>query len=229
MQSTAERFEPECSSARMSRDHEARYLFAGGFVRGKTVLDIACGTGYGAYRLAKSGAVHVTGADISEESIEQATQKYRVDNLTYARRSMLDINDSDAWDIITSFESIEHVSDYMKVLANFYRALKTGGLLILSTPNRLITSPFLRSHNEKPRNPYHVREFSVGEIIDAIRSVGFLISEDDMYGQRQRRYVASRILRRVQKMFLSPDTRSSPDVLPLKQAPRYTVIVAHKA
>ena len=61
----------------MTADHEARYRFACRFVRGKTVIDVACGISAGSRWLVEhGGAAHVTGIDIDQESVGYATQHF---------------------------------------------------------------------------------------------------------------------------------------------------------
>jgi ubiquinone/menaquinone biosynthesis C-methylase UbiE len=51
-------------------EHENRYDEALKYIgNGITILDIACGTGFGTYKLYKDGLNHVTGGDISEEAL----------------------------------------------------------------------------------------------------------------------------------------------------------------
>jgi predicted RNA methylase len=50
-------------------EHLNRYKFCEQFVRGKNVLDAACGNGFGAYMLAEAGAQQVDAIDISPEAI----------------------------------------------------------------------------------------------------------------------------------------------------------------
>jgi 2-polyprenyl-3-methyl-5-hydroxy-6-metoxy-1,4-benzoquinol methylase len=60
-----ERMVPEEAHARTFWEHIGRYRFARDFVRGRRVLDIACGEGYGAAALARAGAASVIGIDVS--------------------------------------------------------------------------------------------------------------------------------------------------------------------
>ena len=56
--------------------HLNRYLSAKKFIKGKKVLDVACGEGYGTYLLKKWGAAKVTGVDISKEALFVARDKF---------------------------------------------------------------------------------------------------------------------------------------------------------
>ena len=102
-----ERMVPEEAHARIFWEHIARYRFAKDFVRGKRVLDIACGEGYGAAALAKAGAASVTGVDISRDACERARRKYGLDARTGDAQA-IPVPDRSI-DLIVSFETIEHV------------------------------------------------------------------------------------------------------------------------
>jgi SAM-dependent methyltransferase len=64
---------------------------------------------------------------------------------------------------VTSFQVIEHLWTPWEFLAECARVLRPGGLLVVTTPNRLTFSPGLR-RGEKPPNPFHVREFDAEEL-----------------------------------------------------------------
>ena len=64
------------------------------------------------------------------------------------------------FDLICAFEVIEHIKDYKKALAEFYRVLKPGGLLLISTPNKAIYSP----DSKKPFYPFHFHEFYLEDL-----------------------------------------------------------------
>jgi 2-polyprenyl-3-methyl-5-hydroxy-6-metoxy-1,4-benzoquinol methylase len=101
----------------VEREHVARYQFALRFCEGKTVADIACGTGYGSQILRKV-AKNVVGFD--------------KENLCGNR--LIDL-EKDSWpgtyDVIVSFETIEHLSNPDFFLENAQRATT---VLIVSTP-----------------------------------------------------------------------------------------------
>jgi len=138
--------------------HLARYEFAAQHVRGKRVLDVACGTGYGSRLLAASGADSVVGLDISSEAIGYATEHYRAGNLSFRLGDAEHIGlDHGAVDVVVSFETIEHLARPEQYLAEVSRVMTAKGLFLLSTPNRRFASPWrpLRS----PVNPFHAQEW----------------------------------------------------------------------
>src|ERR1035437_10505448 len=106
---TGERMVPESADLFTFWEHVYRYAFASRFVKGKRVLDIACGEGYGAAALQKAGAAHVIGVDISESVCLHARSKYGLD----ARRGtaeQIPLPDRSV-EVIVSFETIEHVPE----------------------------------------------------------------------------------------------------------------------
>ena len=79
---TRERVCPEFATGNFE-NHRKVYEFAAQFARDARVLDVGCGTGYGAALLADAGAASVTGIDNSEEAIGYARRKFRVDGLSF--------------------------------------------------------------------------------------------------------------------------------------------------
>ena len=68
---TGERFLPWIEDAKIHYEHFHRYAFAAQFVKGKRVLDMACGDGYGSNMLSKE-AEYVVGIDIYENAVRNA-------------------------------------------------------------------------------------------------------------------------------------------------------------
>jgi len=178
---TGERVIEGNAPKRIWLDHNNRYEHAAKYVKGKNVLDVSCGTGYGAYRLAKAGAKKVTGVDISRVTIQFAKEQYFDEKLTFQVGDILSLGFEDnLFDVITCFETIEHVKDPEKALEGLRRALRPGGVLIISSPNRILTSPE-KSLSEKPDNPFHIKEYNLAEFISAI---GKAFNVEEIYGQR---------------------------------------------
>src|SRR5437879_3140866 len=100
---------PESAGTPTFWEHIYRYAFASRFVKGKRVLDIACGEGYGAAALQKAGAAHVIGVDISESVCLHARTKYGLDARP-GTAEQIPVADESV-DVIVSFETIEHVPD----------------------------------------------------------------------------------------------------------------------
>ncbi len=142
-------------------EHVSRYAFAAQLCAGKRVLDVACGEGYGAYLLAKLGAKSVLGVDISEEALAVARQKFAGDNVMFLAGDALQLPEllaeHDNFEVIVSFETIEHVTDAARFLQGVRQVLAPGGVVLLSCPNDA------QNREGAVPNPYHVRTYSFAE------------------------------------------------------------------
>lgn len=117
-------------------EHLHRYALAMKYAKGKTVLDIACGEGYGSALLAGT-AERVIGIDIDEPTVRKAALKYAKPNLNFRHGDARQIPLPDASvDAVVSFETLEHIFEHDLMLAEVKRVLKTNGLLIMSTPDK---------------------------------------------------------------------------------------------
>lgn len=149
------------SSPWLRNQHLARYRWAATFAPGLRVLDAACGTGYGSRILSEAGARRVTSMDISSEATGVGFVR--------AEATRLPARDG-AFDLYVSFETLEHVDDDEGLVDEARRVLAPGGRFLCSTPNRDLLSPGL-TLRDRPRNPYHVREYSIGEFEALLRRV----------------------------------------------------------
>jgi ubiquinone/menaquinone biosynthesis C-methylase UbiE len=142
-------------------EHLVRYKLAAQLARGKRVLDIACGSGYGAKILAEAGAEKVTAIDRSPEAIEAAKQNYSHENIAYKTGDAEKIEAADdSFDLAVSFETIEHLENIEKYLAEIARVLSVQGIFLVSTPNREVFGQ---------KNPYHLHEFTRGEFEGSLK------------------------------------------------------------
>ncbi|MES2439830.1 MAG: class I SAM-dependent methyltransferase [Verrucomicrobiota bacterium] len=169
---TGERMVPEICDRDTVFDHVFRYKFAIPFAKGKDVLDIACGEGYGSACLARLGARSVVGVDIDEESVAHARRKYGIEARVGSAESIP--AGDDVFDLIVSFETIEHVSDPGRFLDECARVCRPGGTLVVSTPNKDV---YL--HDADP-NDFHLSEMDVGEFLGLLEK---RFSSVDLYGQ----------------------------------------------
>jgi 2-polyprenyl-3-methyl-5-hydroxy-6-metoxy-1,4-benzoquinol methylase len=106
-------------------------------VRGKSALDLGCGTGRLSRWLAERGA-SVVGIDFSEKSVVIASQQGPQGNPTYRTQSMFDLEDRDCYDVIVSWGSItvacRDAAEVRQVMANLRRAARPGGEIVLLEP-----------------------------------------------------------------------------------------------
>jgi SAM-dependent methyltransferase len=154
---TGERYLPAVGGS-IELEHIHRYLFAVEYVKDKVVLDIACGEGYGSNILGRV-ATKVYGVDIDKSVIEHASKNYLAGNLEFKAGDCKNIPlDDQSVDVIISFETIEHHDHHEEMLSEFRRVMKNGGILIISSPDKLEYSDLTGYVN-----PYHVKELYRGE------------------------------------------------------------------
>ena len=133
------------------QEHSIRYLFASQFTSSKTVLDAACGSGYGSAILSESGAQKEVGIDHSLEAIEYCEKNFKKANLEFKKQNCEKITLDTMFDVVISFETIEHLKNQDNFLTEIKRVLKDDGLFIVSTPN---------TDNYPSGNPFHNKEFT---------------------------------------------------------------------
>jgi SAM-dependent methyltransferase len=140
------------------RRHLAVYEWIAERVRGKRVVDMACGEGYGSDVLAAAGAAGVVGVDANPDAHEHARLRYVRSNLRFER----DLVESFAEpsDVVVFLQTIEHVQEAGAILEHFKAMLGPGGVAYVSTPNLLTLAP---AGAEKSDNPWHVREYRAAE------------------------------------------------------------------
>ncbi len=149
------------SSPWLRNQHLARYRWAAAFAPGLRVLDAACGTGYGSLILTEAGARQVTSMDVSVEA----------SGLGFVRADATRLPAKNAaFQLYVSFETLEHVEDDVALLSEARRVLAPGGTFLCSTPNRDFLSPGL-TLRDRPRNPFHIREYSMAEFESFLRRV----------------------------------------------------------
>jgi 2-polyprenyl-6-hydroxyphenyl methylase/3-demethylubiquinone-9 3-methyltransferase len=111
-------------------------------LKGKRAADVGCGAGLLTEPLARLGA-EVTGIDPAPENVAAARLHAEGQGLAIDYRTGGVELLTGPYDLVTSLEVIEHVTDAREFVAGLADALAPGGLLIVSTPNRTATSRLL--------------------------------------------------------------------------------------
>ncbi len=116
-------------------EHISRYLSATQMIKGKAILDVASGSGYGTSVLAQY-ASHVTGLDYDQGAVDYAKKHYAAKNISFVcgDAEKMPFPDS-SFDAVVSFETLEHLPHQNDFLREVKRVLKPGGLFAVSTPN----------------------------------------------------------------------------------------------
>jgi ubiquinone/menaquinone biosynthesis C-methylase UbiE len=149
--------------------HIARYQWASEHCRNRRVIEVACGTGYGAAILSGGGAESVDGFDASEEALREAQASPAVKNVAFRLGNAMHLPVANAsYDLFLSLETIEHIEDDRAFLKEVARVLRPNGVFICSTPNRAMTNPGT-TISQHPFNPYHLREYTQAELNGLLR------------------------------------------------------------
>ena len=162
MEFTGERYVPT-EAGEIRHEHLHRYAWCARLVEGKDVLDIACGEGYGSAMLARR-ARSVKGVDIASDAVAHASATYQdIHGLEFMQGNAAEIPLGDnSVDVVVSFETIEHHDRHREMLSEIRRVLRPDGLLVISSPNRVVYSELAGHHNE-----FHVKELDFAEF-DAV-------------------------------------------------------------
>ena len=192
---SGERFIPEkFDDPDLVLEHYQRYYAALPLVKGKTVLDIASGAGYGSSILAESGR-QVYGVEIDQDAVDYAKEHFGAPNLQFLQGSVEKIPLPDhSVDVVVSFETIEHISAELQIsmMKEIKRVLKPDGVLFISSPDK-------KYYSEERNfvNSFHVHELTFDEFrklletyFAHVKTAGqrffrgcFMIWEDDVTGK----------------------------------------------
>ena len=149
-------------------DHRARYNLAKNYIKeNDKVLDAACGIGYGSTILLDKDCF-ITAVDLHEGALQYA-KEYFFDEKTNANVEEDDLGDD--YDVVVSFETIEHLPSPEKFLINVHNSLKKEGKFICSTPNEKIM-PF-----RSTTFPYHIKHFTEIELESLLNDHGFAVEK----------------------------------------------------
>ena len=187
-----------------------RYHWAAGFVSGKRVLELGCGSGPGLGYFRKHGAIQVVGSDIEDRNLEHARKHY-------ANRAGIQFHVIDAqtipfpdasFDVVLMFEAIYYVHDAKRFLAEAFRVLPVGGVLLISTVNR--------GWPQFNPSPFSVWYPSARELYEALVAAGFSVVMKGGFPD-QPASLARNLVRQVRrlavKLRLIPDTMKGKELL----------------
>jgi len=153
------------------RRHEVVYQRLADRCTGRDVLEAGFGEGYGADLLA-GVARSVTGVDYDESAVTHVRARYPRVQAMQGNLAELPLPDT-AVDVVVNFQVIEHLWDQSQFVAECRRVLRPGGLLLMSTPNRITFTP----GSDTPINPFHTRELNAAELSELLTDGGFAIEQ----------------------------------------------------
>jgi len=145
---------------------------------GRDVLDVGCNTGYGTLRFTPV-ARRVVGVDVSPRAIEAARLRAPDGHPEFVVTNGFALPFADAsFDLVTSFQVLEHVPDATAFLGELARVSRPSGMVILATPNaatRLYPGM-------TPWNRFHVHEYLADELEGLLRGVFATVTVLGMFG-----------------------------------------------
>jgi len=141
---------------------------------GSRILEVGCGTGAIVYELSSSGC-DITGTDISGCAVEYGLKKYPGVKLEIQATESLDYPD-ESFDLVLSFDLLEHLMDVDRHLSQVRRILRPGGYYLLQTPNKYCNAVFetLKTRSLRWRS-YHPSLHSAAQLKHRFKNSGFRI------------------------------------------------------
>ena len=159
------------------RRHEVVYQWLAPRCTGADVLEAGCGEGYGADLIARV-AGQVLALDYDDAAVAHVAAAYPRVRAVKGNLAALPLPDGSV-DVVVNLQVIEHLWDQAGFVAECARVLRPGGLLLVSTPNRITFSP----GRDTPVNPFHTRELNADELVELLTGAGFAVdSADGVYG-----------------------------------------------
>lgn len=147
--------------------HLRAYDEAVAHAAGRDVLDVGCNTGYGTVRFLPV-ARRVVGVDVSPAAIEAARMRAPGGQPEFILTSGFALPFPDhSFDLVSSFQVLEHVPDPLGYLREIARVTRPGGEVILATPNAAIRL----DPGMTPWNRFHVHEYLAAELHELLVQV----------------------------------------------------------
>ena len=164
------------------RKREIKRLFK--LISPQRILNVGCGSGFHDLLMAEYDFVsEVVGIDYSKKSVEVANREFPHKNI---RREVSDIVDFDnqLFDLVVSFQVIEHLTDPEAFLLECKKRCVDGGWVAAFTPNRKRLTNRLRAMiglDLVLEDPQHFAEYTVGDLVSIGRRIGLTAVDDFSY------------------------------------------------
>lgn len=172
--------------------HTVAYEHAAREASNKRVLDLGCNTGYGTAILARKSK-SIVGVDVSEGAVSAASREHANIEFHLVNGKELPFP-SGSFDLVTSFQVIEHLVDPRQYLDEIRRVLVPGGVVLFTTPNAVLRL----DPGMKPWNQFHVREFNADELVDLLQpffskvEISGLFADPELYEIERNRLTTAR-------------------------------------
>lgn len=156
-------------------------LDMGGITEGKSVLDVACGTGFLFPDYIKRNVSEITGVDISEEMVKIAERKYKDKGIKVICADASEFMSDEKFDRIMIHNAFPHFLDPDRLISNLSAFLSPGGRLTVA-----------HSLSRKRLNEVHkgsashvsnmlISEKELSEIMGKWLDVDIAVSDDEKY------------------------------------------------
>jgi ubiquinone/menaquinone biosynthesis C-methylase UbiE len=157
-------------------DLNAKTLAFIGDTSSAKILEVCCGQGGTAAYLNES--VDFTGVELSSEAVTMAQKAFPYFTFLQGDATALPFPDA-SFDVVIAKEAIEHLLDQAKAVSEWFRVLKPGGRLVLTTPNR--DSLHLRMNRALKHPDFkcsydHTKELTFSECCSLLNESGFTIT-----------------------------------------------------
>ncbi|HRL26766.1 MAG TPA: methyltransferase domain-containing protein [Alcaligenes sp.] len=140
----------------------------------ESLLEVGCGTGFVLSGIAATcPEIHLQGSEIFIDGLAQAAA--RLPDAQFMQMDARQIPYVDEFDAIGAFDVLEHIEEDEKVLAQLHRALKPGGILLLTVPQH----PWLWSATDD--YACHVRRYTNDELTRKLLAQDFTIERNTSF------------------------------------------------
>lgn len=139
------------------------------------------GTGYGQYSYFMARKLqpnNIYAVDVKEKWIKDSEaffKQQRLNDVSFGIEDLTEIQHENKFDLIVSVDVMEHIEDDVKVFANFYRALKPGGFLLINTPS-IYGGSDVHEDEEESFISEHARDgYSFEDLENKLKPAGFSV------------------------------------------------------
>ena len=153
------------------------------------ILDAGMGFGqYSWFMSQKLPLAKIKGVDVKDEQVADCNQFFKKagqPNAVFEIADLTQFVENDKYDFILSVDVMEHIEEDVKVFKNFYASMKTGGMLLISTPSDQGGSDVHHHDHDHHHNDgsqsfidEHVRDgYGIEDIKSKLKTAGFSRSE----------------------------------------------------